>query len=677
MYDGVKAGLVKWDRRPEKGPFRRYRTPNGTRTTPVLNSAHVTQLLNQTLPRRLLNVRQSPRCASSQQRTAMADGVQIFRSDEDLLRDSAEHGRPSRERYSDTFEGGDDELRTVSRSSSTASFVIAAETLSSPSPRPRHLESRLESRNPLHYSAESNRNAFLEERRARLRQHLNRIDEVLERNQRRLDDEVSLKRDSLTQKLRDVERNRLKLHEQKHLSAKRLRQRTTSSVADGAGEPPAAATNEKAKREEAASILQAVWRQQKYRQLVAEMSRRKLSLGSIKGLSFMDLVGKIQQPSTNKSMARFLLGIRAASAESSRIDFKNPARVFLSAYVIVSHPSEIIHSEGPAESELKECAQRMLDAFERLSADTGSGTAAAKVFSDALLVFVGRWVEYYRAFDAWKQADTHKIVGELIAHWLELERLWLSVRAEMHADSEWRGRVEHQQEQIRTRISKIAGEAGIARLVEESRRSRAEMGLGDEVEDDLESPAVPKLEDGPGVDNVPSSPPRTASVPGSAPGTPPRKSSTGPYSSSPSRFPSSMEKRAMAKLSDSVTNSRAGSATGTPTRNLSRTSSIAEPMASSSGQPSPSAQGMQLDDMGQFFGGLGATMGSNEQLAHELVMNPDFQLQPSKRSPLEESIRTAARKAFFDSIREDFAKGDYSRFALGLIDEAKNVGLFE
>jgi hypothetical protein len=243
------------------------------------------------------------------------------------------------------------ELRTLSRSSSSA-FYIEAEVLGSPAPRPRHLESRIESRSPLQYSAESNRAAFLEERRTRLRQHLSRIEEVLARNQAELD----VKRDTLTQKLLEVEQNRAKLHEQRRLSVKRIRQRTSSSVADGSsGKAPAAAVDEKAKREEAASILQAAWRLQKYRQLVAEMARRKLSLGNLRETSFSDLVHKIQEPSTIKAMARFLLGIKAVSPESSSIDFKNPARVFLSAYVIVGHPNEIIHSNGPAESVSASC----------------------------------------------------------------------------------------------------------------------------------------------------------------------------------------------------------------------------------------------------------------------------------------------------------------------------------
>jgi hypothetical protein len=315
----------------------------------------------------------------------------------------------------------------------------------------------------------------------------------------------------------------------------------------------------------------------------------------------------------------------------------------------------------------------MLTSFERLATETGASTGP-KDFSDTLLVFVGDWVHFYSAFDDWKQADTHKVVGELVAHWLELERLWLSVRAEMHADAEWRGRVEHQQEQIRNRIKKVAGDAGIARLVEEARRARAESGLDDE--DELESPLVPSMDDEAAVnDNGAYSPPRrsvgSGSAPGSASGSPLRKvAAIDPYSSSPKRFPSSMEKRAMTRHTDSVTSSRASSAPGTPTRNLSQSSSFADL------DSAPALDGIQPaahEDMSQDWPGFGGPTMSNQQLAHELAMDPDFQLQAPKRSQLEENIRAAARKAFFDSVREDFARSEYGRYALGLIDEAKKA----
>lgn len=55
--------------------------------------------------------------------------------------------------------------------------------------------------------------------------------------------------------------------------------------------------------------------------------------------------------------------------------------------------------------------------------------------------------------------------------------------------------------------------------------------------------------------------------------------------------------------------------------------------------------------------GFGAPM-SNEQLAHELVINPDFELKRSEGNSLEFKIAEIAKKAFFDKMATDLAGGN-------------------
>ena len=72
----------------------------------------------------------------------------------------------------------------------------------------------------------------------------------------------------------------------------------------------------------------------------------------------------------------------------------------------------------------------------------------------------------------------------------------------------------------------------------------------------------------------------------------------------------------------------------------------------------------------QEMNGSGMT---NEQLAHELVMNPEFELKPVERSPMEERIRAIAKKAMFDGMREEFAKGNFASYVPGMMTEMKEV----
>ncbi|KAI8824961.1 T-complex 11 [Fimicolochytrium jonesii] len=52
-------------------------------------------------------------------------------------------------------------------------------------------------------------------------------------------------------------------------------------------------------------------------------------------------------------------------------------------------------------------------------------------------------------------------------------------------------------------------------------------------------------------------------------------------------------------------------------------------------------------------------------------MDPDFQLKPSQREPLEEQIRAMAKKAFFDSVREEFNQGKFDRHVPAFIAQIR------
>jgi len=76
-------------------------------------------------------------------------------------------------------------------------------------------------------------------------------------------------------------------------------------------------------------------------------------------------------------------------------------------------------------------------------------------------------------------------------------------------------------------------------------------------------------------------------------------------------------------------------------------------------QPSPKPQTpkspeVKLPDVLNEFG----SFLTNERLAHELIVNPDFELTPQV-NPLEQQIKVVMKKAFFDKIRESLEKSDY------------------
>jgi hypothetical protein len=64
---------------------------------------------------------------------------------------------------------------------------------------------------------------------------------------------------------------------------------------------------------------------------------------------------------------------------------------------------------------------------------------------------------------------------------------------------------------------------------------------------------------------------------------------------------------------------------------------------------------------------------SNEYLAHELVMDPEFKLQKPKVDPNVERISIIARKAFTDKLRTEIEQKNYMHSVLGIVLEMKQV----
>ncbi|CAG8812793.1 29744_t:CDS:2, partial [Racocetra persica] len=92
----------------------------------------------------------------------------------------------------------------------------------------------------------------------------------------------------------------------------------------------------------------------------------------------------------------------------------------------------------------------------------------------------------------------------------------------------------------------------------------------------------------------------------------------------------------------------------------------------SSASRSQSVTSANLHHIIQSLGGSQVNLGlTNEQLAHEIIIDPDFELKPPKLSELEERVRAIATKAFFDSVKADLEQGQYERWVPELLSDVK------
>ncbi|KAI9366899.1 hypothetical protein DFJ73DRAFT_619106, partial [Zopfochytrium polystomum] len=224
-------------------------------------------------------------------------------------------------------------------------------------------------------------------------------------------------------------------------------------------------------QEAAALKIQRWWRAASVAQLLRLWKKSGLTVEKATEKSFDDLVKLVQSKSVIRSIAAVLAQFKkvlskvktsTASHESSA-PWKNPSRVFLSAFIIVAHPAAIIPDAKEEEEKLKADASEMLSKFEAWVDSQGFQTENRPV--TILLEAVKSWASYYASFEEWKERDTRKIIDGLISHWLELEKLWLSVREQMDADVQWGPKIDEQQKVIIARLRRF-GDSALASLKE-------------------------------------------------------------------------------------------------------------------------------------------------------------------------------------------------------------------
>lgn len=604
-------------------------------------------------------------------------------------------------------------------------YVFDAHTLTRKTRKPRHLEARFNSNNT-HITTSSKfeslsesddpltpttqrRTAFLDARRNKLARRISHVRDVYTAHLCQLSGEITARKKKLSETIQIAEKNRATIIEkqvQRQKSAlnhvkkvaelqairradetealrkaidERLsisavrRQRLMRIPRSRRLETHADSTEELLNMHlTAASVIQNWYRQRKLRRSVTSFESHKLTVEICATLSFDDLVKLLQSETLISSVSALFGRLRMMTVKGDNAispQWSSPARIYLTAYLVGTHPKEIMTQVGESEENLSKTAISMIQSFEAWT----DGFATERAFELAA-TFSALWVGYYEAFQKWKVEDTRKMIDGMISHWIELERLWLSVKDQIDAETEWKPKLESQQRQIYSRIRKF-GKSALMKLHQEQEKVKQEfLSAQIQVEDEFAyEDSDTEIYSAPHTPMSESSSPRI-STPDAENRSRPRNKLQEVLSTSPQRFPSGLS---TPKRADSVTSTRsASSSSSIRSRKMSDVSPGPNRSSPKKNNPVPNIHeepklpptpSESAPELKRMLAGFSDQL-TNEQLAHEVVMDPDFQLKPARRSPLEEQVRTLTKRAFFDGVRREFAAGKMDYFPILVSD---------
>ncbi|EFY91111.1 IQ calmodulin-binding motif domain protein [Metarhizium acridum CQMa 102] len=348
-------------------------------------------------------------------------------------------------------------------------------------------------------AAQQARERNLAEIVANCAEEVRKAKQVAELTKERREQEVAKMRAQMEERMAEAERRREELLNK---SATK-RARGQSVMARKASETLAQVkedTKPRLSEDDAAACIQGWWRGRTRKRIIQEFNGLGLSVDGIRDTSFDTVVELLAQEKVLIVTARLLRICGLKEGAPGSVDEMAAVRTFLSAFLILGHPHQVLinKNEPESESQLDVLSSHRLPSTDLANPQLQDLVGKAK---DLLVNFENIFVRltasnrytmppalkstlpeayavFYNAFIAWKSRDSNALIEVMLMQFVELDAIFQTVKdtTDDAAASLYRKSIQDSQLMLIVRIKKLAGaEKGkrlIFKAVSEARKSR-------------------------------------------------------------------------------------------------------------------------------------------------------------------------------------------------------------
>lgn len=319
-------------------------------------------------------------------------------------------------------------------------------------------------------AAQAAREKMLADIAARCEEEVRRAKKVAEETREKKAAELARLRDEMAEKFAEAAR-RKSIYQQGM-----RRPRTTSLAAVEEKKVPPTALR-KVDRVYAAKIIQRSWRRYRGDKVISDFRGLELDLTRARALSFEELTRLLSMEQTMTVTHRLLkqLGILEDGSDDS-----GSIRVFLSAYLVLSHPVQAFSHGGsePQEQELMIKAKALVESFEAHIKSLASNSArdGSPLSRDALCF---AYNDFSATFHAWKSQDLGVLIETMVNSFVNLDLILQATKDdhEGHVAQDYLDAVRQEQIKLLARLKKLAGsEQALSKVraaVRKARKQRA------------------------------------------------------------------------------------------------------------------------------------------------------------------------------------------------------------
>ena len=229
--------------------------------------------------------------------------------------------------------------------------------------------------------------------------------------------------------------------------------------------------------DQAARIIQRAWHNRQRKVTVEEFLRLGLTVDAVQKTSFEDVGVLLNQETVLTCTAKMLKLCGLKDMGDDEAAEKAAVRTFLSTFLILGHPSQVLSKEGEQEQDLVNKAKELLLHFDRII--DGSSAPGRSVRSAQLAELSEAYTTFQAAFAAWKAHDSSFLVSNMLAQFVELDAIWQTVKDDKDGvvAADYKEGIQQNQTLVLVRLKRLAGPENAMKLIKQavraSRKTRA------------------------------------------------------------------------------------------------------------------------------------------------------------------------------------------------------------
>ncbi|PQE07483.1 IQ calmodulin-binding domain-containing family protein [Rutstroemia sp. NJR-2017a BBW] len=273
-------------------------------------------------------------------------------------------------------------------------------------------------------------------------------------------------RKEMEEKLAEAEKRREELLSRTNATK---RGRSLSNMRKSSSPSPTATAKKTLSEPAAAKKIQQRWRIHRRWKALHDFAELGLTIDGVRETSFEEVVDLLAQEKVLVSTAHILRICGLKEGESGSVNEMTAVRTFLSAFLILGHPTQVLSSKGDngaQEQDLVAKARDLLISFENvLSRLTPANNYTPPPAQLSTLSEV--YAAFFNAFIAWKARDSSTLIDMMVLQFVELDSIWQTVKdsTEEAVTDSYRDGIRENQLKLMVRIKRLAGPVQGKRLI--------------------------------------------------------------------------------------------------------------------------------------------------------------------------------------------------------------------